>query len=353
MNILRNSSRYNYIDYAKGFAIICVILGHTLESTHKFVFLFHMPLFFIISGLWAYKNNKMEPLQFIKKSIRNILLPWSVLYLLMITARIIVGVIINENNFEVVVYDMLRSVLYGGYGLWFLPVLFVALTESFCLSKINNVVLRIIYGLIIASISLLILDYYKKSGLKIILVTYVLNGLICNLYLMVGEAFRYFVMDKKEVYLHWNNCNTENKISTKTLKKYLAIIGFLSLVVALFYNITIDPGLSDYHLGLFGIFLSSIISVFWILVFEIIDAFKCSNTLKTLAFLGQHSLIAYGWHMCEQPIFPVKMVLTILFSVHFNDQFAWFIIFIIKVVLAYTAVFCIVFAKKVLSRNKQ
>ena len=44
--------RYPEFDVAKGIGIMCVVLGHILDAgmAKSFVYLFHMPLFFIISG---------------------------------------------------------------------------------------------------------------------------------------------------------------------------------------------------------------------------------------------------------------------------------------------------------------
>lgn len=48
--------RLRYIDIAKGMAILCMVLGHTYSMQEKpFIFIwiysFHMPLFFITSGI--------------------------------------------------------------------------------------------------------------------------------------------------------------------------------------------------------------------------------------------------------------------------------------------------------------
>lgn len=51
--------RVEYIDRLKGFAILCVVIGHfTLwaigrlnDPLHDFVYLYHMPLFFFLSGI--------------------------------------------------------------------------------------------------------------------------------------------------------------------------------------------------------------------------------------------------------------------------------------------------------------
>lgn len=57
--MLCNMARVEYIDRLKGFAILCVVVGHfTLwayginnDPVHDFVYLFHMPLFIFLSGI--------------------------------------------------------------------------------------------------------------------------------------------------------------------------------------------------------------------------------------------------------------------------------------------------------------
>lgn len=43
--------RICYIDIAKGFAMLCIIAGHFgITSANRFVYTFHVPLFFLLSG---------------------------------------------------------------------------------------------------------------------------------------------------------------------------------------------------------------------------------------------------------------------------------------------------------------
>ncbi len=42
--------RLMWLDAARGIGILLVLLGHTSPSFGKFIYGFHMPLFFIISG---------------------------------------------------------------------------------------------------------------------------------------------------------------------------------------------------------------------------------------------------------------------------------------------------------------
>ena len=46
--------RRNDIDYARGIAILLILIGHTIGMSNfetKLIYSFHVPLFFIISGM--------------------------------------------------------------------------------------------------------------------------------------------------------------------------------------------------------------------------------------------------------------------------------------------------------------
>ena len=72
-------NRVEWIDVAKGIAIVLVIIGHTVQfggGTRNFIFSFHMPLFFLLSGFtykvaqdWkTFKNH-------LKKGVRHLIIP--------------------------------------------------------------------------------------------------------------------------------------------------------------------------------------------------------------------------------------------------------------------------------------
>ena len=56
---MEDTKRIDFIDVAKGIAIFLVVYGHTYDgrNLHLFIYSFHMPLFFFISGL-LFKENK-------------------------------------------------------------------------------------------------------------------------------------------------------------------------------------------------------------------------------------------------------------------------------------------------------
>ena len=66
--------RDNILDVAKGIGIILVILAHITQSKVKtFIYIFHMPLFFFISGMALYYSYKEEIFfkDYIKKELKQ------------------------------------------------------------------------------------------------------------------------------------------------------------------------------------------------------------------------------------------------------------------------------------------
>lgn len=89
------TERPNYIDYAKVIGIFCVLIGHfvyfyeipfqpesTIWSITHFVTLYHMPLFFMISGMLFHYNPGNFP-SFLKKQWSSLMKPY-LLYCLIV-----------------------------------------------------------------------------------------------------------------------------------------------------------------------------------------------------------------------------------------------------------------------------
>ena len=89
-------TRIPEVDFLKGFAMICMIIGHSIivfpidishvswcESLHNFIYGFHMELIFLLSG-FLYKKKDIVP--YLKGKVNRILVPyliWGAIFLLM------------------------------------------------------------------------------------------------------------------------------------------------------------------------------------------------------------------------------------------------------------------------------
>ena len=108
-------TRLEWIDIAKCLAIILVVLGHATGASivGKYIYCFHMPLFFIISGM-CFTNGKYKIKNFVKKRFKQLFLP--AVWLTFISVIIIK---LANHPYEL---SSLGDALPG--ALWFLPVLF-------------------------------------------------------------------------------------------------------------------------------------------------------------------------------------------------------------------------------------
>lgn len=80
----RRKERVEWVDMAKGIAMLLVIVGHTdFSIVRHFIYGFHMPLFFILSG-YTYRcstsNNDFK--RKTKKAFRHLFIPGAVLVVL-------------------------------------------------------------------------------------------------------------------------------------------------------------------------------------------------------------------------------------------------------------------------------
>ena len=127
---IRTEIRIQWVDIAKGITIILMIIGHTgiPRSISNWIFSFHMPLFFIMSGLTT-NWGKDSFSSFVMRRVRRILYPFIWYSLIMLGLLRLFGLDHTQ-----------CSVLsgWGGYALWFVPVLFMGqLISGFFLIVLN------------------------------------------------------------------------------------------------------------------------------------------------------------------------------------------------------------------------
>ena len=155
---MNSKSRLHYFDMAKGIGIFLVILGH-LQGEYFFslspifsplcvwIFSFHMPLFFIISGMLInYKNDTEKNLKtLIFKRFKSIGVPYlwfSLFYFLAVVFAYIKG---NIGIDTLLTQGLYVLSLYGMSVLWFLPALFMGeILFLFLIKKFGGKVTAII-----------------------------------------------------------------------------------------------------------------------------------------------------------------------------------------------------------------
>lgn len=128
---MKEKERIDYLDVAKGIGILLVVIGHieyVSEPVRQYIVSFHMPLFFLISGMLIYyrEEQQREWPELISKKITGIMIPYGVfsgLYFVIEAVRLLVRGLDEWGSVFRQLYQSLC--LQGVSTLWFLPALFM------------------------------------------------------------------------------------------------------------------------------------------------------------------------------------------------------------------------------------
>lgn len=117
------------IDILKGILILLVVVGHQAPAPiSTVIYWFHMPSFFIISGL-LHKEEVISFGGYAKKKVKSLLIPY-VVYCALI-------VLIIERNPKDFLFDILGGGSRYTYGVyWFVPALFITEMVFFLINKV-------------------------------------------------------------------------------------------------------------------------------------------------------------------------------------------------------------------------
>ncbi len=128
------ANRQPWVDTLKGIGIMCVVAGHLWPRSSPYVHLFHMPLFFLVSG-WVSREWKFLPL--VRSRAFRLLVPYCS-YLVLFTVIQVLDQIRRVSTpssagIGALLLSSGRTALSGGRALqgwfdvfWFVPVLFGA-----------------------------------------------------------------------------------------------------------------------------------------------------------------------------------------------------------------------------------
>lgn len=108
-----NKERFYALDIAKGIAMLAVIFGHSIpESLVKnYVYSFHMPLFFFISG---YVYKELPHFQVWKKRARQLLIPYFMTSTFILLTFLLKSIMFNNGrNLNKIFINNLLSILYA------------------------------------------------------------------------------------------------------------------------------------------------------------------------------------------------------------------------------------------------
>lgn len=108
-------NRIEWLDIAKGICIVLVVLGHELtwdESLRYLIYAFHIPMFFVLSGMTAFVTRETEKSfnVFLKRNVNGLLKPYAIGSGFYIMFDLIRGVH-RSLSMRVIVYDVYQTLV--------------------------------------------------------------------------------------------------------------------------------------------------------------------------------------------------------------------------------------------------
>ena len=161
------TSRVDWIDYLKGIGIILVVIGHCFlpPDARKWIYSFHMPLFFLAAGLTLNPKSYTNINDFLKKKAVGLLIPYLAINLCTIATWIVFNKILNESvvSFPTLIYGILyanndKVPLLCGPS-WFIPTLFLSQLVFYIMHRIFEGNTK---SLFCASMALTVLGYIES-----------------------------------------------------------------------------------------------------------------------------------------------------------------------------------------------
>ncbi|MCR5098302.1 MAG: acyltransferase family protein [Lachnospiraceae bacterium] len=282
--------RINWIDMAKGYGILAVFIGHMVQSSALglFVYSFHLPLFFFLSGYLFKADDGFG--SFIKKKSRSILLPYFTLGLPVVFCDAFYPLLFSGQHFtmEHLMYELSKEFMQFLFQcryatLWYLAVLFGVNILMYFICKIKSTIIQIVIVIAAFTASMI---YYAMGGTE----------LPWNVD-VAFPALIFFAFG----YLTKGSSLFDDKI-TKAGHKATMLLIFLAINI-IFNILTIlisGYGLEMYRCS-YGIPPLTVISAFAGILSTVV--LSQMATSRPVLYIGKNSLIFFMWH--QAVVYPL------------------------------------------------
>lgn len=315
-NSVKTQVRLHYVDYARGFAIILLLLSHAIPSNNDLVKIwissFDMPIFFIICGILCYIKypdgvKKENAFSFLKKRIFQLGVPY-LFFCLLLTIFYFSLSLVSHSEFNLLMYIIRIFTLKGIDSLWFLPCYFLAeIIFCFVVVKLPKYIRFGIMVLSVIALSLATLFPFPLS-----------TNLLVKVILGIGFVYVGFLISKFQL--------------IKRLPIYISIIIMIICAFLSYANGFI--GVSDFMLNnVFLFYFNSIFTSIAVLNIFYYCEMKLKYKFKFLDYFGRNSIVI----LCTNNLL-IEVIRLLDYFVTGNILISWgilgnFIFFIILVLM--------------------
>lgn len=287
-----------WIDIAKGYGILLVIIGHIYHL--DIIYSFHLPLFFILSG-YTHKAIQLPFIEHLKKKVKTIVIPYFSLGLVLLIFTFFFTYRDNKQPLSDYV-DLTMDFLIQKrtWTLWFLTCSFITNIFFYALIETTkNNIKKIL--LIITCMITLMLIYYKNDG----------KAWIWNADASIMALSFYFsgFLLKKYNLIEYIQSTTKNR-------KFYLLAFFVSLnLVFLLLNKSLGYKSLEMWSNQYSFFpFLYIAAIAGTLALIVISLYKNPTPIS---FIGKNSIIYFAWH--QSIAFPI--IDTIYYRKHlFTDD---------------------------------
>lgn len=284
----KRKNRLLWVDVLKGFAIFLVVFGHKIKQVDnynsiilvKYIYSFHMPMFFVISGMLFTRKDSFS--EYLNKKIKSLLIPYfsfaTILFSFWVLMKLIVGnFMFNEGltAFLGIFYGQSNYMVWGS-PLWFVLCLFVVSCVFYVISKYNK---RTIGFILVASG---IVGYFC-SYLPFRLPWMIDTALTAVVLYGIGYFSKELFLQSKKEYNYLNNIGI----------LFLFIIGYI------FNSLNTQIEMSDNYYGnVLFFFISALSTSFalFLLFKKLSNNRHLKNTNKIISYYGVNSLLVLAFH---------------------------------------------------------
>lgn len=283
---MSNQKHIQWIDQAKGIGILLVVLGHMNipEKLSIFIFSFHMPLFFIISGMLFNESKYSQDFKRIAVAKGSTLLwPFLTFTVLAIGVNVLIGNT-SDNSAMLYILESVKTSLSGmdsvDTPLWFLTALF---STEIIFSQILR--FRNKKFLVLVVVALFVLGMLNSYYLHFRMIFNIHIAIVALLFFMIGWFYKKSPLLSVEL--------------NKNITFLIILVGLFITTFFALENIKID--IYDNNYGVWVYFLlTSIFGSFSLILLSTTISIKYISTV--LLYLGKNSLIILAIHVLVAPI---------------------------------------------------
>ena len=307
---------YHY-DIGKGFGIIFVVLAHSIgdSAVNKIINQFHMPFFFLISGLLY--SNKKDPLNYAKGKLFSLYIPfafWNCLSIIMKMVFMDADLKQTIKHLAGILLTLTKDGQFFG-ATWFLAALFQ---------------ITILYRLVDKMLEICAEKIKSEEQKRIVLfIVFVLLGIVGFAYtfpfalsrtLILGAFFAFGVLIKEE----YVRIRRFDRLAS-------VILSVLSFFIIVSIN-RIHMGNNYYRYPVLFVIGAILASYSIIYISRWVDGFQGVKQIirKGLIYVGKHSIDILIWHFV---VFRIVIIIQLLIEgteITLNNVLQYYPTYIVK-----------------------